>query len=135
MELEEMVGLHSSRTASSLTHVVRAGPAQYEDKKTKALMMLPCAVSSIFDDSTDPWPDLQYRHGAHQGQVVQEVCQAVCRKRGRVLQGVSRILPSRLKAGFTDRTPHSFSAAFAKLLELGVPTVQFAGDAWQMGSQ
>lgn len=30
---------------------------------------------------------------------------------------------------------YSFSAAFAKLLELGVPTAQFAGEPWSMGSQ
>lgn len=29
----------------------------------------------------------------------------------------------------------SFSDAFAKLLELGVPTKQFAGEPWKMGSQ
>lgn len=29
---------------------------------------------------------------------------------------------------------HSFSAAYAKLLELGVPKAQFAGDPWSMGS-
>lgn len=33
------------------------------------------------------------------------------------------------------RLRNSFAAAFNKLIELGVPTSQFAGEPWTMGSQ
>jgi cytochrome c peroxidase len=43
------------------------------------------------------------------------------------------VVPRRVKAWrLTIYTPHSFSASFAKLLELGVPKAQFASDPWEM---
>jgi len=72
------------------------GPAQYEDSKTKSLMMLPTDMALIKDKS--------FRKYAEKYAKSEEEF-------------------------FKD-----FSAAFAKLLELGVPTMQFAGEPWKMGS-
>jgi len=46
--------------------------------------------------------------------------------------GVIRIAIGQSRSGLM---PLSFSAAFAKLLELGVPTSQFAGEPWSMGAK
>lgn len=73
------------------------GPAQYEDKKTKSLMMLPTDMALIKDKSFK-----QYAKKYAESE----------------------------EAFFKD-----FSDAFAKLLELGVPKQQFAGEPWKMGSQ
>lgn len=35
-------------------HDLRTGPAQYEDKKTKSLMMLPCVPPSLYYHPIDP---------------------------------------------------------------------------------
>ncbi|OCF33440.1 cytochrome c peroxidase, mitochondrial [Kwoniella heveanensis CBS 569] len=72
------------------------GPAQYEDKKTKTLMMLPTDMALVKDKSFKKYVDVYARDE---------------------------------DAFFKD-----FSKAFAKLLELGVPTSQFAGEPWSMGS-
>ncbi|WWD04925.1 cytochrome c peroxidase, mitochondrial [Kwoniella europaea PYCC6329] len=73
------------------------GPAQYEDKKTKSLMMLPTDMALVKDKSFKKFVDIYARDE---------------------------------DAFFND-----FSKAFAKLLELGVPTAQFAGEPWKMGSE
>ncbi|ORX40127.1 heme peroxidase [Kockovaella imperatae] len=73
------------------------GPAQYEDKKTKTLMMLPTDMALIKDKSFRKYAE-KY-------------------------------------AKSEDEFFKDFSAVFAKLLELGVPTSQFAGEPWQMRTQ
>ncbi|WVR06298.1 cytochrome c peroxidase, mitochondrial [Kwoniella sp. DSM 27419] len=72
------------------------GPAQYEDKKTKSLMMLPTDMALVKDKSFKKFVDVYAKDE---------------------------------QAFFND-----FSKAFAKLLELGVPTSQFAGEPWSMKS-
>ncbi|RXK41600.1 cytochrome c peroxidase, mitochondrial [Tremella mesenterica] len=72
------------------------GPAQYEDKKTHTLMMLPTDMALIKDKSFKKY--------------------------------VEKYAKSE-EAFFED-----FSKAFGTLLELGVPTSQFAGEPWNMGS-
>lgn len=73
------------------------GPAQFEDKKTKSLMMLPTDMVLIKDKSFKKYAK-QYAESE--------------------------------EAFFKD-----FSAAFAKLLELGVPTSQLTAAPWAMGSK
>jgi len=73
------------------------GPAQYEDKKTKTLMMLPTDMALIKDKSFKKYAQ-KYAKSEEEF--------------------------------FKD-----FAAAFNKLIELGVPTSQFAGEPWTMGSQ
>jgi len=72
------------------------GPAQYEDKKTKSLMMLPTDMALIKDKSFRKYAE---KYAKDEGEF------------------------------FKD-----FSAAFGKLLELGVPTAQFPSESWKMGS-
>ncbi|WVO18566.1 cytochrome c peroxidase, mitochondrial [Cryptococcus depauperatus] len=72
------------------------GPAQYEDKKTKSLMMLPTDMALVKDKSFKKYVDIYAKDE---------------------------------EKFFSD-----FSKAFSKLIELGVPQAQWAGEPWIMGS-